>query len=319
MAANEHRTIWVDLLGAETRYVDAEGMRTRVIEAGSGQTIVLLHGGGGHAEAYARNVVPLAQHGLRVVALDCLGHGLTDRPTSPFGRDAYVAHLLATLDALGIEQATLVGESLGGWIAFWTALMHPERVSKLVSVCGARLEVEKDPESDAHVRAGRARFKALNQELLKSPTLENVRNRLAWLFYDPEVSITDELAELRLRLYQDDRVRRTLSDGIGMKVVESSAGTTKQNYAFNAELLGQISHDTLVLWTSHNPSNTAATARRAAAYIPRSRFVLMQDCGHWPQWEDAATFNRIVADFALGRVDVGEDMAPETSRVRASS
>lgn len=306
MAGTEQNTIWLDLLGAQTRYVDADGIRTRVIEAGSGPALVLLHGGGGHAEAYARNVVALAQEGLRVVSVDYLGHGLTDRPAGPIGRDHYVAHLVATLDALGIDQATLAGESLGGWVSFWTALMHPDRVTKLVSVCGARLEVERDPESDAHVKAGRARFKELNQAFLDNPTLENVRNRLAWLFYEPDVSITEELAQLRLRLYQDDKVRRTLSDGIGMKVVEASSETVKKNHAFDATILGQISHETLVLWTSHNPSNTAATARRAAAYIPGSRFVVMQDCGHWPQWEDPATFNRLVADFTLGRAEVGE-------------
>lgn len=301
-------TIWLDLLGAETRYVDAGGIRTRVIEAGSGPALILLHGGGGHAEAFARNVVPLADEGLRVVAIDYLGHGLTDRLEGPLQRDQYVAHLVATLDALSIEKATLAGESLGGWLAFWTALLQPERVSKLISVCGARLEVERDPDSEAHVNAGRARFKALNQKFLDEPSFESVWNRLAWLFYEPEASITDELAELRLRLYQQDTVQRTLSDGIGMKVIEASSETVKRNHAFDADLLSRISHETLVLWTSHNPSNTAATARRAASYIPGSRFVLMEECGHWPQWEDPDTFNRLIADFTLGRSEVGEPL-----------
>lgn len=300
------RTIWLDLLGAEARYVDAGGIRTRIIEAGSGPALILLHGGGGHAEAFARNVVPLAEEGLRVVAIDYLGHGLTDRLEGPLQRDQYVAHLVATLDALGIDQAILAGESLGGWVAFWTSLLHPERVSKLISVCGARLEVERDPESEAHVTDGRARFKALNQKFLEEPSFENVWNRLAWLFHEPEVSITDELAELRLRLYQQDKVRRTLADGIGMKVVAAGPDTVKRNHAFNGEILSQIGHETLVLWTSHNPSNTAATARRAASYIPDSRFVVMDGCGHWPQWEDPETFNRLVADFALGRTEVGD-------------
>lgn len=308
-----HRTIWLDLLGAETRHVDAGGIRTRVIEAGSGPALILLHGGGGHAEAFARNVVPLAEEGLRVVAIDCLGHGLTDRLDGPLHRDQYVAHLVATLDALGIEEATLAGESLGGWIAFWTALLHPERVSKLISVCGARLEVERDAESEAHVTDGRGRFKALNQKFLDEPSFENVWNRLAWLFHEPEVSITDELAELRLRLYRQDKVRRTLSDGIGMKVVAAGPGTVKRNHAFDADVLSRIRHETLMLWTSHNPSNTAATARRAASYIPGSRFVLMERCGHWPQWEDPTTFNRLVADFTLGRTEVGEPVGPAAS------
>lgn len=309
-AESAQGSIWLDLLGAQTRFVDVGGIRTRVIEAGSGPALVLLHGGGGHAEAWARNVVPLADEGLRAVAIDHLGHGLTDRPAAPTGRDEYVAHLVGTLDALGIERATLAGESLGGWISFWATLLHPGRVSKLISVCGARLEVERDPESDAHVKAGRARFEALNQAFLDDPTLENVRNRLAWLFHRPEESITGELARLRLRLYQSHRVRQTLSDGIGMKAGEASAGSARHKYPFDAATLSRINRETLVLWTSHNPSNTAATARRAASYIPGARFAVMQDCGHWPQWEDPSTFNRLVADFTLGRAAVGELIGP---------
>jgi 2-hydroxy-6-oxonona-2,4-dienedioate hydrolase len=311
-APTRESTIWLDLLGAQTYFVGAGDIRTRIIEAGSGPALVLLHGGGGHAEAFARNVVPLAQQGLRVVALDYLGHGLTDRPSSGIGRDDYVAHLVATLDALGIERAVLAGESLGGWISFWTALMHPDRVSKLISVCGARLEVERDPDSDAHVKAGRARFKALNQAFLDNPSLENVRNRLAWLFYRPEESITEELAQLRLRLYHNAKVQQTLSDGLGIKDRQGDPEKAAQNQDFDAETLGRIDHETLVLWTSHNPSNTAATARRAASHIPGARFTLMQDCGHWPQWEDPDTFNRLVSDFSLGRAAVGEPV-PTTS------
>ena len=54
-------SIWVDLLGADVRYYDAGGVRTRSIEGGAGETVIMLHGVGGHAEAFARNVVPLGE------------------------------------------------------------------------------------------------------------------------------------------------------------------------------------------------------------------------------------------------------------------
>ena len=53
-------SFWAGLLGAEVKYYDAKGMRTRAIEAGSGEPLIFLHGSGGHAEAYCRNVVPLS-------------------------------------------------------------------------------------------------------------------------------------------------------------------------------------------------------------------------------------------------------------------
>src|SRR5436305_10308864 len=76
-------SIWVHLLGASVNYVDAKGMRTRYFEAGSGEPLIMLHGSGGHAEAYHCNVVPLGQD-FRAIALDLAGHGFTDRhPDKP--------------------------------------------------------------------------------------------------------------------------------------------------------------------------------------------------------------------------------------------
>src|ERR1700722_476855 len=108
-------SIWLDLLGAEVRYYDAAGVRTRSIEYGSGETVIMLHGVGGHAEAYARNVVPIGQH-FNARSIDYYGHGLTDAGELPFDKNGYLKHLLDFMDAAGIQKAHLIGESLGGWI-----------------------------------------------------------------------------------------------------------------------------------------------------------------------------------------------------------
>lgn len=67
--------------------------------------------------------------------------------------------------------------------------------------------------------------------------------------------------------------------------------------AITSEVLGRIERETLFLWTSHNPSTTAETARRAAASLRRGQFIEMSDCAHWPQWEDPDTFNDILRHF----------------------
>src|ERR1700677_4934396 len=119
-------TLWLDLLGAETRFYDAAGIRTRSIEAGDGdEALILMHGVGGHAEAFARNVVPLGKH-FRTLAIDYLGHGFTDGIDTPPSKESYARHLVDFMDAAGIQRANLLGESLGGWIAVWTALLYPE-------------------------------------------------------------------------------------------------------------------------------------------------------------------------------------------------
>ncbi|WP_418601804.1 alpha/beta fold hydrolase [Mycolicibacterium sp. SCSIO 43805] len=103
----------------------------------------------------------LSRH-FRVHALDLLGHGLTSGCEVAPKRKDYVSHLLGYMDQEGIDRAHLVGESLGGWIAAWTALEHPDRVDRLIYVCGARLTLEVGADAEARTAAGRA-------ELARSP------------------------------------------------------------------------------------------------------------------------------------------------------
>lgn len=289
-------TVWVDLLGAEVRYYRAGDIRTRCIESGEGPPVIFLHGVGGHAEAFARNIVPLGAS-FRAMAIDYLGFGLTDKPSASAGRDDYVRHLLDFMDAAGLKKAHLVGESLGGWIAMWTALLHPDRVDKLVSVCGARLDVATDAESQRHLDKGRAELQRLTRQFVDDPSRENVQRRMAWLFHDPDRDLSDELIDIRWSIYQQREAQRTLRES-GQRVIEGRGGGGDPELA--PAQLAQLKHETLMLWTSHNPTTTAATAEHATSHLPSGRFELMRACGHWPQWEDPETFNRIVTEFLAG-------------------
>jgi 2-hydroxy-6-oxonona-2,4-dienedioate hydrolase len=133
-------TFWLEMLGAEVRYYAAAGVRTRSLEAGSGPPLVLLHGTGGHAESWIRNVVPLGAH-FRVYAIDMVGHGLSAKPPLDYTPRDYAAHLVAFLDAAGIARAHVTGESLGGWVALWLALDHPQRVDRLILNTAAGLKL----------------------------------------------------------------------------------------------------------------------------------------------------------------------------------
>ena len=129
----EHISIWGELADTdhELRHVDVRGVRTRVLRAGSGPDLVLLHGTGGHLEAYARDIAGLAAD-FRVTAYDMVGHGWSALPDRPYTIDVLTDHLTGLMDALEIDAAYLSGESLGGWVAAWAAAHHPERVGRLV-------------------------------------------------------------------------------------------------------------------------------------------------------------------------------------------
>lgn len=291
-------SIWLDLLGSETRFRNIDGYTTRSLEAGQGEAVVLLHGLSGHAETWERNVLPLAQ-GFRVHALDMLGHGLTAKPKVDYSVQLLGEHVLAFMDAIGVQRAHLVGQSLGGWVAGWLAVHRPDRVASLVSVTGAGLELTED---GAELTAKTSRnVGSATQRAIDEPTLANVRTRLEWLMYDTSV-ITTELVETRFRIYnQPDFL------AVAGQMVKAFAGTRQENELLTADRLATISCPTLVLWTRYNPTMPHRVGEAASEIIPDARYYLMEDAGHWPQFERPAEFNEVVGTFlhsVVGRSDL---------------
>src|SRR5580693_5713089 len=143
----EHQSVWSDLQGVPfvQGYLDAGGVRTRYLRAGdsANPVLIMLHGSGGHAEAYVRNLEAHAEH-FSTWAIDMLGHGYTDRAGHPLEIHDYVEHLLEFMAAIGVERAHISGESLGGWVATRVAIDHPERVDRLVlnTTGGSQADVE---------------------------------------------------------------------------------------------------------------------------------------------------------------------------------
>ena len=254
----------------------------------------MLHGVGGTAEAYARNVVPLGEH-FHVYALDALGHGLTGTIPGPHGYKEYTKHLIDFMDAAGIEKAHLAGESLGGWISVWTAVLYPERVADVIYIVGAKLGPPNVPaDAAAKTKAGQAELVRLSKQLREHPSWENTRERMKWLFHNVERDLADELVDLRWKLYL-----RGLSEDSpeGARTAGPSSTAEQQDDKLTPEVLARLKSRTLVLWTDYNPSQVLAVAEAAMPYFPDAELQVMKDCGHWPQWEDTPTFNRIVIDF----------------------
>jgi 2-hydroxy-6-oxonona-2,4-dienedioate hydrolase/2-hydroxy-6-oxo-6-(2'-carboxyphenyl)-hexa-2,4-dienoate hydrolase len=286
-------SIWVDLLGAEVKFYDTPEGPTRSIEAGKGEPLIFLHGSGGHAEAFSRNVVPLSDQ-FRVCAIDMIGHGLSPKPDCNYDAPDYAQHLVNFMDAAGMQRASIAGESLGGFVACWTALYHPDRVNKVISITGAGMDVETDPESAEYQKQGVGELQRLSRQFAANPTRENLRARLGWLFHDAS-DITEELVDVRWALYNQPGGTGALAR------LGAGSGPTNPNYQLTVERLREIKALLLFLWTEFNPSTPAPTARRAQAQIPGSQYVELRDCAHWPQWEDPEAFNNAVRSFLNAR------------------
>lgn len=267
----EHISIWAELADTdhELRHVDVAGVRTRVLWAGDGPDLVLVHGTGGHLEAYARDIAGLARD-FRVTVYDMVGHGWSDLPDRPYTVDVLSDHLIGLLDALGIERAHLSGESLGGWVTAWTAAHHPDRVDRLVL---------NTPGNIADKPEVMARVAASTTAAVRNPDDPTVRARVAWLFHDKS-QVTDELVNLRRSVYTRPGFRRAVEN---ILVLQDPA--VRAPFSWRPEWVGRIAAPTLLLWTDNDPTGGLDEAKMLLDWLPDGELHVIAGAGHWPQWE----------------------------------
>jgi 2-hydroxy-6-oxonona-2,4-dienedioate hydrolase len=279
----EHVSVWGELanLDHQLRHVDVGGVRTRVLQAGSGPDLVLLHGTGGHLEAYARDMAGLAEH-FRVTAYDMVGHGYSDLPDKPYTIDVLSDHLLGTMDALGIERAHLSGESLGGWVVAWTAAFHPERVDRLIL---------NTPGNIANKPEVMARMRDSTMAAVLDPSDETVRRRVEFLFHHKEM-VTDELVNLRRTVYSRPGFVQAITNTL---VLQDPA--VRKDFAWDPGWVGKITAETLLLWTDHDPTGGLDEADMLLGWLPNARLHVIEDAGHWPLWEKVDEYLAVHREF----------------------
>ena len=281
-----YQSLWGDIYKSAFRqgYVDAGGVWTRYIQAGDPgrPALIFLHGTGGHAEAFLRNLDAHAEH-FNCFAIDYLGHGWTDKPDVAYELPAYRKHLADFMDAMDLSTASICGESMGGWIAASFAIEQPARVDRLVlnTMGGATM----NPAVMATVIAN-------TMAAVEDPA-RFTRPRLEWLMADPAV-VTDDLVACRQRIYEQPAMRTAMPKILCLQEEEPR----RRNLMTSANM-SRIAAPTLVIWTTKDPTASAETGRQIASWIPGSAFVVMENCGHWPQYEDPETYNRLSLDFLL--------------------
>ncbi|AHK35711.1 4,5-9,10-diseco-3-hydroxy-5,9,17-trioxoandrosta-1(10),2-diene-4-oate hydrolase (plasmid) [Rhodococcus opacus PD630] len=280
--------MWSDLAQVEFSqgFIQAGPYRTRYLHAGdeSKPTLLLLHGITGHAEAYVRNLAAHAEH-FNVWAIDFIGHGYSSKPDHPLEIKHYIDHVLQFMDAIGVEKASFSGESLGGWVTAQFAYDHPEKVERIVlNTMGGTMANPKVME----------RLYTLSMEAAKDPSWERVKARLEWLMADPTM-VTDDLIRTRQAIFQQPDWLKACEMNMALQDPE----TRKRNMITDQTLEG-ISAPAMVLWTTKDPSGPVDEAKRIASHIPGATLAIMENCGHWPQYEDTTTFNKLHLDFLLG-------------------
>jgi 2-hydroxy-6-oxonona-2,4-dienedioate hydrolase len=281
-------TAWLDLLGLpfSVSWVDADGIATRSLQAGpvDGPVVVFLHGTSGHLEAFTRNVRPHVEAGYRVHAIDMLGHGYTAKPDVDYEIRRYVQHLADYLDACGIDRVNLAGESLGGWVAGWFASERPDRVISLQLIAAGGTKA--NPEI-------MERIKTSTRKAVSTDDVELTRQRLHLLMHDPGKDVSEELVQVRHRIYHEPDFVANIDHLLCLQEME-----IRQRNLLREDRLARLADvPTLIIWGRENPFGDVPEAAKMHDDIPGSRLELYERCGHWPQHERHEIYNPMAIEF----------------------
>jgi 2-hydroxy-6-oxonona-2,4-dienedioate hydrolase len=289
MTERPFTSVWSDLAQVpfSQGFIEHAGYRTRYLHTGdaSKPTLLLLHGITGHAEAYARNLRSHGEH-FSAWAIDFIGHGYSSKPEHPLEIKHYIDQVLTFMDAIGVEKAYFSGESLGGWVTARLAQLHPERVEKIaLNTMGGTMANPKVME----------RLYTLSTEAANDPSWERVKARLEWLMADPAM-VTDDLIKTRQAIFQQPEWRMACEMNMALQDLE----TRKRNMLSDDDLRA-VQAEALVIWTTKDPSGPVDEGRRIADLLPNGSLAVIENAGHWPQYEQTEIFDRIHLDFLLGR------------------
>lgn len=257
-------------------------------EFGAGPPVLMLHGGGPGASGlsnYARNIDALTAR-FRVLVPDLPGYGGSSKGVNsedPFGDLA--AAMLALLDALGIDRAHVVGNSLGGACALRMALEQPGRVDRLVLMGPGGIGI-----SQAAPTEGLKRL--LGYYAGEGPTLEKLRTFIC----EDLVFDGSRIPEAVLRERFEASIDPEVLASPPLRAPKDLEAFRRLDFLLDPRLPA-LAHRTLVLWGTADRVNPATGAMALQARMPACDAYLFSRTGHWVQWERADEFNAVVTAF----------------------
>ena len=268
--------------GLEDKWIEtAEGELTHYHEVGEGTPILFLHGSGTGVSAAANWWLNLPQIGeqARCIAIDTIGYGQTVvAPNTAYGIRAWVDHAVRTLDALGIEKTWIVGNSLGGWLAFQLVLDYPERVLGIVSMG----------------TGGAKQTAALKAHANPELTLDGIKKTLSMFVVDKSL-ITDELVKVRFASAENDYASNRLMDVVGAR------DRDRFEFPLDFEKMKDITVPVLLI---HGVQDVVIPVSRSwdiLNTVPHADAHIFSQCGHWSQVEKAEEFNTVIKDYLTAR------------------
>jgi 2-hydroxymuconate-semialdehyde hydrolase len=262
------------------RSIIAAGITTNVHDVGKGQPVMMIHGSGPGVSAWSnwRLNLPVFAQSMRVIAPDCVGFGYTDRPANiTYDMKTWLSHLVSVLDALGIEQTDIIGNSFGGSMALALAIHHPERVRRMVLMGSVGIPFDLTEGLDAVWGY--------------QPSLVNMR-RILDIFAYNRALVTDELAALRFRAASRPGISEAFAAMFPAPRQRWIAALAHDEHA-----IAKLPNKTLIVHGREDKVIPAANAYRLFDLIPNAELHMFGHSGHWTQIEHKDRFNALVQGF----------------------
>ncbi|WP_028603528.1 alpha/beta fold hydrolase [Ottowia thiooxydans] len=283
--AKPFRSVWSELRETSFRqgWIDAGGIRTRYVQAGpeDGPPLLMVHGTGGSWECFCANLAAFSKH-YNCYAFDTIGSGFSGKPDIDYEIPVYVEHVRNFMQAVGIDKASIIGVSLGAWIAVRFALMHPEKTQSLMLISAAGLLT--DAQTSTEIKG--ARYKAVDD-----PSWANVSAVFKGLILEEQNRI-DDFVGVRQAVYQQPGMRRAMEHILCLQEPHMRA----RNLIAEDEWRS-LQAPTLVIGAVDHKDIFLETAQRVSKLIPKAEYVEIRRSSHWSQFESPEDFNRAGLDF----------------------
>ena len=285
---------------AEIRVV--HGHRRAFIRAGSGPALLLLHGIGNNCHTWSGVIDRLAED-YTVIAPDLLGHGNSDKPRGDYSIAAYANGMRDLLTVLDIEQATVVGHSLGGGIALQFAYQFPERCQRLALVGSGGL----GPELSAGLRAATLPGAELVVTALTGVSgplrlgfqmVEKVGRTAGWKRVGDLAQAGEALWALK-----DVEARRAFLRTLRGVVDAHGQAVTALDRLYLADAIPM-----LVVWGSRDPIVPALHAETVRELVPSARVEVFSGAGHWPHLDEPDRFCDVLLTFMATTEPASHDL-----------
>lgn len=267
-------------------FIQIEGIKTLYLTAGpvDGETVILIHGFGGNAYDWRKTIPYLADLGYRVYALDLKGFGLADKKLEEnYSHSAQASFVVAFMDKLGIEKASIVGHSMGGNVSAHAVQRYPERFTKLILVSAAVVEnsfpigINTLLQNEPFVRWGRILLRTFVNEDTASNLLEDA------LYIDTAI----EKADLNLHT----QMLRTANWELALIGIIRDSGNNALPKG-----LDTITIDTGIIWGEKDSWVPPSSGESLNERIPNSTYSVIPDAGHLPMLEKSDEFNKLLSE-----------------------